>query len=265
MGRKSSKPRYHAARPLVLGRARVSQAAGPARRWVRWVQVGICSVLTLVAGLALWLTIDDRFYILDLDVTGNARTPDGVVGQASEIAGLHIFWVRSDEVSERIVQAVPGIEAADVVCRLPAACTIQVIERQPKVTWIDAEQGASWWVDDEGVVFPAAGVDSEGWAVRGPLPVDEDGRLQESMRAALAELWAADNNVPQSFDYVPGRGLTFNDPRGWQVVLGTGSGMMQRMQVLDLLTARLAARGVSPKYVDVRFPEAPYYSITNEW
>lgn len=265
MARKSSKRRYHAARPLVLGRARVSQAAGPARRWVRWVQVGVCCVLTLVAGLALWLTVDDRFYILDIDVTGNTRTPEGVVCQASELAGLHILWVRSDDVTDRLVQGVQGIEGAEVKCRLPSSCTIRVIERQPKFMWVEVEQGSSWWVDGEGVVFPATGEDSEGPVVRGSLPLGEDGKLQESMRVALAELWAADTNVPQSFDYVPERGLIFNDPRGWRVILGTGHGMIQRMQVLDLLTAHLAARGISPLYVDVRFPEAPYYSTTNEW
>jgi len=265
MARKSSKRRYHATRPLVLGRARVSQAAGPARRWVRWVQVGICCVLALVAGLALWLTVDDRFYILDLDVTGNTRTPAGVVCQASELTGLHILWVRSDEAAERIIRGVHGIEGAEVVCRLPSACTIRVVERQPKFMWVEAEQGASWWVDDEGVVFPATGEDSEGFVVRGSLPLDEDGKLPEPMRAALTELWAADTDVPQSFDYVPERGLIFTDPRGWRVILGTGPGMMRRMQVLDLMMAHLAARGISPLYVDVRFPEAPYYSTTNEW
>jgi len=249
----------------MLGRAKVSQAAGPTRRWVRWVRVGICCVLALATGLALWLTIDDRFYILDLDVTGNTRTPDGIVCQASELAGLHILWVRSDESADRVVKSVPGIRGAEVVCRLPAVCTIRVIERQPRVRWIDAEQGESWWVDDEGVIFPAVGEDPTGWVVRGPLPVNEDGELQEPMRAALAELWAADTVVPQPFDYVPGRGLVFVDPRGWRVVLGTGNGIMRRLQVMDLLTDNLAARGISPKYVDVRLPEAPYYSTSNEW
>jgi len=249
----------------VVGRVRVSQTAGSAPLWIRWLRIGVGTVVVLVTVSALWLTIDERFYILSLNVVGNTRTPSEVIMEASELPGLHILWVRTDEVAERIVQAVPSIESAQVKCKLPAACTIQVVERQPKVMWIETEQGAKWWVDDKGVIFPAAEENADGWVVRGPLPSDESGHLEESIRVALTELWAADINAPQSFAYVPGRGLVFMDPRGWRVVLGTGEGMRQRMQVLDLLTAHLAARGVSPKYVDVRFPEAPYYSTINEW
>ena len=32
-----------------------------------------------------------------------------------------------------------------------------------------------------------------------------------------------------------------------------------------LLAASLEARGLTPRFVDVRFPDAPYYSETNEW
>jgi hypothetical protein len=35
--------------------------------------------------------------------------------------------------------------------------------------------------------------------------------------------------------------------------------------VLEAIAADLEGRGIKPKFVDVRFPEAPYYSLTNEW
>jgi hypothetical protein len=41
--------------------------------------------------------------------------------------------------------------------------------------------------------------------------------------------------------------------------------MARRLEVLEQLTADLEARGVAPRFVDVRFPEAPYYSLTNDW
>jgi hypothetical protein len=139
------------------------------------------------------------------------------------------------------------------------------------VTW--DEDGQLWWIDADGVVFsamapgpaPAQGTLSEGWLVRGPLPRGEDGRLDERVRVALAELWSSGMSVPSSLAYVPGRGLVFTDERGWRVILGQGPGMGRRLQVLEWLAADLQARGLTPRFVDVRFPDAPYYSLTNDW
>jgi len=101
--------------------------------------------------------------------------------------------------------------------------------------------------------------------VQGPLPRDEDGRLDARVCVALNELWAAEANVSSLLDYVPGPGLVFTDERGWRVVVGQGPGMDERLRVLELLAADLEARGLTPQYVDVRFPDAPYYSLTNDW
>ena len=67
------------------------------------------------------------------------------------------------------------------------------------------------------------------------------------------------------FTYVPGRGLVFTDERGWRVIVGQGPGMATRLQVLEWLAADLEARGLTPRFVDVRFSDAPYYSLTNDW
>jgi hypothetical protein len=64
---------------------------------------------------------------------------------------------------------------------------------------------------------------------------------------------------------VPAQGLTFTDERGWLVVLGQGPGMVKRLQVLERLTTDLEARGLVPMFIDVRFADAPYYSLMNEW
>ena len=85
------------------------------------------------------------------------------------------------------------------------------------------------------------------------------------MCVALNELWATGDDVASVFDYVPGRGLSFVDERGWRVVLGRGPGMVKRLEVLERLTTNLEERGLTPRFVDVRFADAPYYSLTNDW
>ena len=84
------------------------------------------------------------------------------------------------------------------------------------------------------------------------------------MRIALSELWVIGVNVSPLY-YVPERGLTFADQRGWRVILGQGPGIARRLQVLEALVADLEARGLTPRFVDVRFADAPYYSLVNEW
>ena len=41
--------------------------------------------------------------------------------------------------------------------------------------------------------------------------------------------------------------------------------MEERLEVLEWLAADLEARGLTPRFVDVRFVDAPYYSLTNDW
>ena len=264
--------RFETASALVLGRAQVKRAsASPPALWRRVRVVLILSLVAVAAG-ALWLALDDRFYVYHADVVGTARLSPDEVFRASGLPGIHVLWVRSAEVEARLLDALPSIERAQVTCGLPTRCTIAVVERQPRVTW--DEDGRLWWIDAEGVVFPPSlsplpvGGDAggaTGWTVRGPLPRDEDGRLEKDVRVALAELWAAGSEVPASLSYVPARGLVFADERGWWVVVGQGPGMKERLQVLEWLAADLEARGLAPRFVDVRFVDAPYYSLTNDW
>ncbi|OQY22054.1 MAG: hypothetical protein DRJ03_26650 [Chloroflexi bacterium] len=218
-------------------------------------------LLVVIVG-GLWLALDDRLYVYHADVVGTARVSPDEVFRASGLLGLHALWVRPAEVESRILAELPGLESARVACGvLDEKCTITVVERQPRVTW--DEEGKLWWIDADGIIFAAPGTLAEGWLVQGPLPRDGDGRLDERVRVALSELWSVGADVSRLL-YVPGRGLTFTDERGWRIILGQGPGMAERWRALEWLTADLKARGLTPQFVDVRFPDVPYYSLTNE-
>lgn len=257
---------FEATSPLVLGRRRASR--GTRRTAWYWVRVALLALVISVAAAAGWVLLDDRFYVYGADVQGAVRVSPQEVFGASDLMGLHVLWVRPSEAEERILSLLPRLESADVTCRLPARCTIAVVERRPRMIWDDA--GELWWVDAEGVVFPAlpeeaADVGEERWVVRGPLPTDEDGRVDQRVRVGLAELWAVSDETSPELRYVAGRGLVITDRRGWRVIVGQGTGMEERLLVLEWVAADLQARGLVPRFVDVRFPDAPYYSLTNEW
>ncbi len=248
---------------MVRGRVwtkRASAAPGATWHWARFVLV---SVVVVAAATALWVGLDDRFYVYHAEVTGAVRVSPEEVFRASGLQGLHILWARPAQIETHILAAFPNLASVDVVCRLPARCAIAVVERQPKTMW--DENGQLWWVDVEGVVFPAEGALAEGFLVQGPLPRDGSGRLDERVRVALAELWASGADIVPTLQYIPGRGLLLTDARGWRVFVGQGPGMRRRLQILEWLAADLQARGITPRFVDVRFPDAPYYSVVNDW
>lgn len=257
--------RFETAGVSVLGQAQVRRARSASRVPARRLWAILILSLVVVAAGALWLTCDKRFYVSQVDVLGATRSSPERILEASGLPRLHVLWVRPAEVEARILADLHTIESARVTCRLTGRCTVAVTERQPRVVW--DEDGRLWWVDADGVVFPAPDQETGAgaWLVRGPLPRDEDDRLDERVRVALNELWAVGGDMPSSLAYVVGRGFVFTDRRGWRVIVGQGPGMARRLQVLECLAADLQARGLMPRFVDVRFADAPYYSLTNEW
>ena len=54
-------------------------------------------------------------------------------------------------------------------------------------------------------------------------------------------------------------GLEFDDPRGFLVYLGLAHDLNDRVMVWKALRDSLEARNVLPKFVDIRYPLAPFY------
>jgi len=264
--KKKKQRRFERAGAAVLGRVRIVQAPVVSRslHWLHVVWRVSLVALVLMAVAALWLALDSRFYIYHADVVGAERLSSEEVFRASGLGGLHVLWARPSRLESLMLEELPTIESAQIACSLPADCTITVVERQPKVTWKEGEQ--LWWVDAEGVIFPAEGSLAEGWYVQGSLPRDEKGRLDKRVRVALSELWTVGvDKVPSELQYVPSRGLAFTNERGWRIIVGQGAGMAERLRVLEQLVDYLKARDLTPRFVDVRFPGAPYYSLTTDW
>lgn len=260
---------YEQAGSVVLDRVRLGQAPISLRK-SRWIRIGLWGAIALAVAagaLALWLAWDSRFYVYDAEVVGTRQLSPGALFEASGLNGLHILWARPGAIESELLEAFPSLESVSVSCSLPSECTISVVERQPRVLWYDQDE--MWWIDEEGAVFSAndEGGSPEGanaaagwWVVRGPLPRGDDGNLEERVRVALTELWTSGRDVPTEYTYESDRGLSFTDRRGWRVIVGRGSGMDERLAALERLTAHLESNGVTPAFVDVRFPKAPYYS-----
>ncbi|MGD8245234.1 MAG: FtsQ-type POTRA domain-containing protein [Anaerolineae bacterium] len=271
-GRKNGR-RYERAGSVVLGQVRLAQAPISLRK-SRWLSVGRWFLLACaaVAGvLALWLTLDARFYIYGAEIDGTRRVSRQEVFEVSGLMGLHILWARPVTIEAQILDELPSLESAEVSCSLPSDCSITVLERQPRVLWNDGEE--LWWIDEEAAIFPARneadGIEAVSqtagrWLVKGPLPRSNEGELDEHVRVALTELWTSGLTVPEEFDYTAEHGLSFVNERGWRVIIGQGAGVDERLRILELIAGHLESHGVVPRFVDVRFPAAPYYSPVDD-
>jgi len=255
--RKRRQWQYQQSVPLILGGRPAARTAAWCSGWFR-----VALAVGLVAAGALWFAFSPRFYILEAEVVGAQRVSAEEVFAASGLKRQHILWVDREEAAARIVEQIPSVEEAKVTCRLPANCVIDVVESPLVATW---EVGGNlFWVDAAGGMFPATRPLEGGWQITGDLPVDEGGRVAADVLTALGELERLGVR-PRPVLYRLGRGLVFTDGAGWRVILGEGAGMQRRLQVYAAVKEFLLARGIHPRFVDVRFPEAPYYSETNEW
>ncbi|MBC7225919.1 MAG: FtsQ-type POTRA domain-containing protein [Thermoflexales bacterium] len=243
--------------PLVIG-GRVAQPRAAARPAA---VLGVVGGLALL-GLVLWFAFSPQFYVTEAQVVGAQRVPAEAIFAASGLQRLHILWASPRAAEARILETIPSIERVRVSCRLPARCVIAVTEREPVAAW--DQGGTYYWVDRAGGAFPGPGPLEGRWQVSGPLPTDEKGLVARDVLVGLGELERLGIR-PGRILYRPGRGLVLEDPAGWRVVLGQGTGMARRLQVYLKIRAHLLEKGITPKFVDVRFPDAPYYSATNEW
>jgi cell division septal protein FtsQ len=153
-----------------------------------------------------------------------------------------------------VLTTVPAITDAQADCRrYPAGCLITIKEREAVFAWVT--DGQTYWIDPEGVLFKAW-EDRELPTLRGPLPDSEQvsPRIWEGMQGLITL------GVPaETLTYDPTYGLIWTDPAGRRVLFGVGAAMPARWQVYQALSEDLAARDITVRTIDVRFPGGPTY------
>jgi cell division septal protein FtsQ len=233
------------------------------RRVISGKWLALAAIALLVAGAILWLWLGDTFYVTRVSVAGNALTPAQEIVQTSDIGGLHILWVNAATASERIVNGNPAIKSARVDCQLPNRCAIKVQERQPSVAWRFG--GAVTWIADDGMAFaakrdtdlPLIVID----ALQGPALLPGKEADQRIVKAAVAVAKALP--AVRQYKYTAEHGLEFQSKGGYPVYLGLGDNMADRAMMWKAVEAELNAQSVTPQFVDLRYPLAPYFVTTS--
>ncbi len=223
-------------------------------KWVAGVAVAL-----LVVGAILYVWLSDTFYVTRISVAGNRLTPAQEIVQTSGIGGQHIFWVNATAASERIANGIPSVKSARVDCQLPNRCAIKVQERLPIVAWRFG--GAVTWIADDGMAFaaqrdanlPLITIEApQGPALRPGKEAD-----QRIVKAAVAVAKALPS--VRQYKYTTEHGLEFQSENGFPVYLGLGENMADRAMMWKAVEAELKQQGVTPQFVDLRYPVAPYF------
>lgn len=218
-------------------------------------------LLVVLVAAVLWIGLDSQFYVSRLSVTGAVRTPPLEVANMSGLVGTHIFWVNAADAELTLLKANPALKSADISCRLPANCTIKVEERAPVVAW--RYGNTVMWVDADGETFSPRETSADLKlvtidAVQGPALMAGHPADPKVIAAALSVARALPS--VRQYRYSGAYGLEFIDERGFPVYLGLADDMSERVMIWKALRDSLVARDVLPKFVDIRYPLAPFYA-----
>jgi hypothetical protein len=253
-------PDFHLKRPA-------SSAQSQDRRW-RFASLAIAIIFGFMILAAL---IHPYFNIPSVTVIGNNRLSREEISNAAGVLGQSIFTVQPEDVETQLRISYPELLSVHANVYLPNHVYVMVEERQPVILW--QQNGAYTWIDANGVAFRPHGVLEGLVPVNGlanPKPGISDNPLTPPpyMQKDLAEaivLLAPSVPADTTMFYDGTYGLGWQDSRGWKVFFGTGArDMPLKVRVYESLAQSLTERLVTPVFINVAYPEAPYYRMAAE-
>jgi predicted RNA-binding protein YlxR (DUF448 family) len=209
--------------------------------------------------------------VAQAQVVGNQMLTPAEINTALDISGRPTFLLIPAELEKRLRLQFPELSAARVDVSLPNTVSVQVVERKPVVRW---EQGEGYtWVSEEGIAFRPHGdmpgligvVALSAPPIEGIIssdPLTPTPFLEPDMVKTIKGLAG---HVPPGVQilYDAEFGFGWKDPRGWQVYFGTSASDVDlKVRVYESLVASLTERGIQPAMINVTYPTAPYYRLS---
>jgi hypothetical protein len=228
-------------------------------------------ILSAILGTALYFAFNlPQLRVTEAQVTGNQIVTPADVNSVLNISGQPIFMLTPSDMETRLRLNYPELVSVRVNVTLPNLVTVNVTERKPAIRW---EQGGGYtWVAEDGVAFRPRGemvglisvMAESAPPVAGAVadPLSPAPFISADMVQALKGLAG---HVPpgQSILYDARMGFGWNDPRGWRAYFGaTPNDIELKMRVYEAMVASLTQRGIRPALINVTYPTAPYYRMS---
>jgi cell division septal protein FtsQ len=228
-------------------------------------------IVSAILGITIYLAFNlPQLRVTAAQVTGNQVVTPADVNSVLNISGQPVFMVTPADLETRLRLNYPELASVRVTVSLPNLVTVDVRERKPAIRW---EQGGGYtWVAEDGIAFKPRGemvglisvVAASAPPVTGAAvdPLTPAPFISTDMVQALKGLAS---HVPpgQSILYDARMGFGWNDPRGWRAYFGaTSSDIELKMRVYESMVNSLTQRGIRPVLINVTYPTAPYYRMT---
>ena len=224
-----------------------------------WRLVSGLIVLSLLMVLALFFT-SDAFYVRSIAVGGLRYMTSTEIFSLTNVTNMHVFWIDPDQVRADILRSSTVADAEVRVGWPPNMVQIVITEREPALVWEQA--GTATWIDLQGRVMRQRenrpdllriSVDN---SVVGPVGAS----VEQNIVSGAVQLQTLLPGV-SALRYHPEKGLGYNDHRGWEAWLGTGTNMPEKVRIYNSIVSSLQVRGIVPSEISVANPDAPYYSV----
>jgi len=225
----------------------------------------------LVLGITLYLAFNlPQLRVTQAQITGVQMLSLEEVNSVLNVAGRPIFLLKPEDLETRLRLNYPELISVQVTVALPNLVSVNIAERLPVIRW---EQGGGYtWISEDGVAFRPRG-EASGLipvvALSGPNVEISGGDALTPAPFISAEMVQAlkglAGHVPPNTPilYDPSFGFGWNDPRGWRVSFGTSARDVElKIRVYESMVSSLTQRGIQPVLINVTYPTAPYYRIS---
>jgi hypothetical protein len=229
-------------------------------------------LLVALLGTALYFAFNlPQLRVTEAQVTGNQMISPAEINSALKITGEPVFLLLPSKLETNLRLSFPELVSVDVNVKLPNVLSVNVVERQPVIRW---EQGPSYtWISEDGIAFRPRG------EVQGLIPVLAVSAPPIETNVSPDPLTPAPFISPDMVQAIQGLashvppgvtilydatfGFGWNDPRGWRVHFGTkGTDVGLKLRVYESLINSLSQRGIQPAMINVTYPTAPYYRLS---
>jgi hypothetical protein len=228
-------------------------------------------IITALLGTMIYLAFHlPQLRVTEAQVTGNQMLTPADVNSALNITGRPVFLLSPSDLETRLRLNYPELVSVRVDVSLPNLVSVNLTERKPVIRW---EQGDGYtWIAEDGVAFKPRGeiaglisVVAESAPPAGGSGADPLNPAPFISTEMIEAVKGLAGHVPpgMSILYDARMGFGWNDPRGWRVYFGaTGHDVELKMRVYESMVDSLMQRGIRPVLINVTYPTAPYYRMT---
>lgn len=230
----------------------------------RWSKLFSLSALCAVVFSLYWMQSDPSWYVIPQQTTvaGYRLVDPNTLYTAAGIDDWNIFWLRRDEIRERLLEN-PWITDASVKLSAPGSVTLQVTESPVVAVWMT--DTGNYWISPTGAAMRFEGevpasmprlVDPQQQAAvpSAPAGTSADIRIVGSALALISQMSGL-----LEVRYSQAYGLNFALPgTGLWVYWGDGTQTEEKLEAIAIGKQYVASGQLDTRILDVRIPERPF-------